>query len=71
MKKVFKSINLEKFTIKLSSIQKDLERGQTHRTFHEKRFDEFIDKEAKQNYQFLAKGKFSEIWLSFTVYIYL
>ena len=44
------SINKEDITVKLSCIQTDIERGH-YRSFYDKRFDEFIDKEAKKNYQ--------------------
>ena len=53
-----KSINKEDFTITLSCRPRDLEKGQ-HESFHDKRFDEFIDREAKQNYEPPVKGKAS------------
>jgi transcription elongation factor SPT6 len=59
-----KSINKEDFTIMLSCKPRDLEKGH-NRSFHDNRFDEFIDRDAKQNYQPPVKGKnFSKI-LSF------
>ncbi|CAB4391913.1 unnamed protein product [Rhizophagus irregularis] len=45
-----KSINKDDFTIVLSCKPRDLEKGH-HISFYDKRFDEFIDRETKQNYQ--------------------
>jgi transcription elongation factor SPT6 len=53
-----KSINKKDFTIVLSCKPRDLEKGH-HISFYDKRFDEFIDREAKQNYQPPVKGKAS------------
>ncbi|CAG8546364.1 6881_t:CDS:2 [Funneliformis caledonium] len=51
-----KSINKEDFTIILSCKPRDLDTG-NHRSFRNEKFEEFIDREAKENYQPPVKVK--------------
>ena len=51
-----KSINKDDFTIMLSCRPRDLEKG-LYETFNDERFDEFIDRDAKQDYQPPVKGE--------------